>query len=40
MNPCFRAHLKHRFTARDGNFGVFAARALTDVFAICNKKAF
>ena len=39
INPRPRPHLKHRFVARVLNFGFFAARAFTDVFAI-NKKLF
>jgi len=34
MYPCFRPHLKHRFTAFVANFGFFSDRAITDVFAI------
>ena len=34
MNPCFRPHLKHRFTIRDENFGFLLLRAMVDVFAI------
>jgi hypothetical protein len=42
MNPLPRPHRKHRLVAFVLNFGFFAARAFTDVFAIdfVNKKAF
>lgn len=34
MKPFPRPHRKHRFFARDGNFGFFLDRAMTDVFAM------
>jgi hypothetical protein len=42
IKPLPRAHRKHRLVAFVLNFGFFAARAFTDVFAIENviKKAF
>jgi hypothetical protein len=38
IKPCLRPHRKQRLTTRDLNFGVFAARAMTDVFAIIGLK--
>lgn len=36
IKPCLRPHLKQRFTARTGYFGVFFERAITDALAINN----
>jgi hypothetical protein len=40
MNPLPRPHLKQRFVALVENFGAFAARAFTDVFAMFKKCLF
>lgn len=39
MYPRPRPQRKQRLVARDGNFGVFLDLAMTDAFAIDNKKA-